>query len=242
MARKNRPAKDNRNTKIVQFDDNRAKVRRPLRPTVSSVTALTKAQKLYDESFRSSKMTFGIGPAGTGKTWFATMRAAQALDAGLIDKIIITRPVVEAEEELGFLPGDMDEKYEPYLRPVKDALEEFFGTGHLELLLKRKIIEPRPLAYLRGATLKDCWVIADEMQNATKGQLKLLLTRFGQNAKFIINGDPSQCDLERGKSGLMDAVSRLSHIPDVGTVHFTREDVVREGLVQEILEAYEDNI
>lgn len=237
MARKNRPAKG----RVVQFDEDRAKVRKPLKPIIASIKALTTAQKLYDESFRSSKITFGIGPAGTGKTWFAAMRAAQALDNGDIEKIIITRPVVEAEEELGFLPGDMDEKYEPYLRPIKDALEEFYGTGHLELLLKRKIIEPRPLAYLRGATLKNCWVIADEMQNATKGQLKLLLTRFGQNAKFVVNGDPSQCDLERGKSGLMDAVDRLKGIPNISTVRFNRDDVVREGLVQDILEAYEDN-
>lgn len=206
---------------------------------ISPINTLTESQRKYDEAFRLSKIIFGIGPAGTGKTWLSAMRAAEALDRKVIERIIVTRPVVEAEESLGYLPGDLMEKYEPYLRPVKDALTEYFGAGHLDYLLRKKIVEPRPLAYLRGATLKNCWVIADEMQNATVGQHKLLLTRFGENAKFVINGDPSQVDIPGNKSGLMDAIKRLKDVEHVSSVLFKTEDVVREGLVQNILRAYE---
>ncbi|MDE4297072.1 PhoH family protein [Phaeobacter gallaeciensis] len=214
--------------------------RQRVKPMQEPVVPLTEAQADYDDAFRSHKMIFGIGPAGTGKTWFAAMRAAEALANNEIDRIIVTRPIVEAEEEkFGTLPGDLMEKYEPFLRPVKDALEEYFGTGHLEYLLRQGIIEPRPLSFLRGSTLKNCWVIADEMQNATIGQHKLLLTRFGENAKFIINGDPSQADIPEHKSGLMPALNKLKHIETITAIHFEREDIVREGLVQEIVEAFE---
>ncbi len=211
-----------------------------IKPRTEPVVPLTEGQACYDDAFKERKMIFGIGPAGTGKTWFAAMRAAEALSKGEIDRIIVTRPVVEAEENLGFLPGDLKEKYEPYLRPVKEALEEYFGTGHLEYLLRKDIIEPRPLAFLRGATLKNCWVIADEMQNATEGQFKLLLTRFGENAKFIINGDPRQIDIPEHKSGLAKTVKRLSNIEAIETIEFERDEIVREGLVQEIITAFED--
>lgn len=214
--------------------------RQRVKPRTEPIVPLTEAQALYDDAFASKKIVFGIGPAGTGKTWFAAMRAAQAWDAGEIERIIVTRPVVEAEEKLGFLPGDLMEKYEPYLRPVKDALEEYFGSGHLEYLLRVGIIEPRPLGFLRGATLKNCWLIADEMQNATVGQHKLLLTRFGEGAKFIINGDPSQVDIPASQSGLINAVHRLRNIRAVSSVRFKREDIVREGIVQDIVAAYED--
>lgn len=200
---------------------------------------LTEAQRLYDVAIASNDIVFGIGPAGTGKTWWAAMRAADALTAGRIKSIVVTRPAVEAGEKLGFLPGEMEEKYEPYFRPVRDALEEGLGTGPLEYFLKGGIIEARPLNFLRGATLKDCWVIADEMQNATKTEMKLLLTRIGEGAKFIINGDPSQCDLpDPSKSGLMDAVKRLGGVDGIGAVTFAVSDIVRHGLVQRIVEAY----
>lgn len=226
----------------VRFDDtiDNQPPRQRVKPLKEPVVPLTEAQMAYDEAFQSSKIIFGVGPAGTGKTWFAAMRAAQALDRGEIDKIIVTRPVVEAEETLGYLPGDLMEKYEPYLRPVKDALEEYFGSGHLEYLLKEGIIEPRPLGLLRGATLKNCWMIADEMQNATVGQHKLLLTRFGQGAKFIINGDPTQIDIPASKSGLMEAIYRTRHVDLITSVNFGRNDIVREGIVQDIVEAFEN--
>jgi phosphate starvation-inducible PhoH-like protein len=162
------------------------------------------------------------------------------LNRGEIDKIVLTRPAESAEEEMGHLPGELEEKYDPYLRPVKEALEEYFGTGHLEYLLRNKIVEAIPLGFMRGATLKNAWVIADEMQNATKGQIKMFLTRFGENAKFVVNGDPKQVDIDAYKSGLMDAVQRTAHIDAIKFIQFTKDDIVREGLVQEIVEAYEE--
>lgn len=222
-----------------QAETEEAPERHRVQRRTTPVHPLTQAQAVYDEAFRTKRIIFGIGPAGAGKTWFAAMRAAEALDRGETDRIYVTRPVVDAEEKLGYLPGDLMEKYEPYLRPVRDALEEYFGTGHLEYLLRKKIIEPRPLAFLRGATLKHAWVIADEMQNATVGQHKLLLTRIGENSTFVINGDPSQIDIPRHTSGLMDAVERMGRVAEVASVLFDRHDIVRDGLVQKVVEAYE---
>lgn len=216
-------------------------VKAPRRGNREIAKALTNAQRSYDAAMRSSDIIFGVGPAGTGKTWFAAKRAAEAFDAGEIERIIVTRPAVTAEEEMGFLPGELEEKYEPYFRPVRDALEEHFGSGALEYLIKAGKIEARPLAFLRGATLKDCWVIADEMQNATRGQFKMFLSRIGENAKFIINGDPRQTDLAPGQSGLLDALDRLRHIPRVTGVVFSRSDIVRSGLCQAVVEAYEED-
>lgn len=213
----------------------------PKRASVENIQPKTQAQSVMDKSIRTKKITFAIGPAGTGKTWFAAMRAAQALENREIDKIYLTRPVVEAEEQgLGYLPGELEEKYEPYLRPFSDALEEFFGTSHLQLLLKRKTIEPRPLAFIRGATLKNAWVLADEMQNATIGQHKLLLTRFGEGAKYVITGDPSQCDIPSSKSGLGDAISRFKSHDQFGVVRFGISDVVRDDIVGDIIRGYEE--
>ena len=215
--------------------------RKPVKPSAKTLTPLTAAQAAYDAAIQSSQLTFGIGPAGTGKTWWVAMRAAEALKSGEIERIIVTRPAIEAGESLGFLPGEQDEKYEPYFRPVRDALEESLGSGALEYYLKAGIIEARPLAYLRGATIKNAWLIADEMQNASQTQMKLLLTRIGENAKFIINGDPDQCDLpNKGASGLIDAVRRLSPLKSVEVVRFGKADIVRSGLCQEIVEAYSD--
>ncbi|RWB95517.1 MAG: PhoH family protein [Mesorhizobium sp.] len=212
--------------------------REPVKAREGLVKPLNDAQRAYDAAMRSSDIVFGIGPAGTGKTWLSIMRAAEAYKAKLITKIVLTRPAVEAGETLGFLPGELDEKFEPYIRPVRDALEEAFGSTHLEYLLKKGAIEARPLAYLRGSTIKDAWLIADEMQNATVTQFKMLLSRVGEGAKFIINGDPDQCDL-KGGSGLLDAVSRLQSIDEVSTVRFTRADIVRSGLCQKVVAAYE---
>lgn len=202
------------------------------------VVPLTEKQADYDEAIAASRITFGVGPAGTGKTYFAAMRAAEALHNREIKKIYLTRPAVEAGETLGFLPGDLDEKYEPYLRPFKDALVEFFGAGHVEYLIKNKIIEPVPLGFLRGATIKNAWLLADEMQNATKEQMKMLLTRMGKGSKFVINGDPKQADI--AGSGLMDAVKRVSDVDGVSHIQFSRQDVVRDDIVQDILSKYDE--
>lgn len=212
---------------------------RRVRRAEKAVKPLTKAQALYDQAISANIITFSVGPAGAGKTWWAAMRAAKALEAGEIERIIITRPAVEAGEELGFLPGELDEKYEPYFRPVRDALEEFLGSGPLEYHLKARTIEARPLAYLRGATLKNAFVILDEAQNTTPVQMKLFLTRIGENAKVVVDGDLSQKDIA-GVSGLEDALTRLLKVPGVGLVEFSREDIVRSGICREICAAYEN--
>lgn len=239
MAKKFKPHNRKRNPKFVTVHEEELLEKRTQRRT-EAVFPKTQSQKAYDAALHSSRVTLGIGPAGVGKTWFAAMRASRALDRGEIQRIYVTRPIVEAEDEgLGFLPGELEEKYEPYLRPVKEAFLEYFGSGHLEYLLRKKIIEPRPLAFLRGATLKDCWVIADEMQNATVKQHKLLLSRIGENSRFIVNGDPSQCDIPVSNSGLLDACDRFEHHRDFSVVRFTRDEIVRDGIVRDVVEAYE---
>lgn len=221
---------------LVQQEITRA----PVRASRAPLKPLTERQRLYGAAIGASRVIFGIGPAGTGKTWYAAALAAEALLAGDIERIIITRPAVEAaEERLGFLPGEMDEKVEPYFRPVRDALEERLGSGQLEYLVKTKIIEVRPLAFLRGATFKNAMVLADEMQNSTVSSMKMLLTRMGEGSTMVVNGDPDQCDLpDPSKSGLLDAIRRLKHIKCVTAVHFEPEDIVRDSIVQEIVEAY----
>jgi phosphate starvation-inducible PhoH-like protein len=203
------------------------------------VTALNDGQRRYDAAIRSADIVFGVGPAGTGKTWFAVQRAAEALDAGLIDKIYVTRPAVEVERTLGFLPGELDEKYAPYLIPLQEAFADAFGAAKYGYLLEHGIIEAVPLAFMRGRTLKNAWVIFDEMQNATDTEFKMALTRIGEGGKFIINGDPRQID-QGIKSGLKKAMNLIGVLPEVRVVEFAREDIVRHGLVQKIVELYED--
>lgn len=209
------------------------------RPVTDAINPRSENQNLYIKSIYNNILTFGIGPAGTGKTWLAAHLAAQAFLSGNVERIIVTRPAVEAGESLGFLPGELEEKYEPYFRPVRDALEEGLGTGPLEYAIKAKQIEARPLALLRGTTFKNCWVILDEAQNTTPLQMKLFLTRIGENCKVIVNGDPRQKDIP-GPSGLIDAMNRLHHLPGTGWVTFGIEDVVRSGIVADILRAYEE--
>lgn len=212
----------------------------PQKAVSEPLVALTERQADYADAIDESRITFGIGPAGTGKTYFAARLAAIALADGEIEKIYLTRPAVEAGESLGFLPGELEEKYEPYLRPFKDAFIDAFGQSHMDYLIRKKVIEPVPLGFLRGATIKNAWMLADEMQNATKSQMKMLLTRIGKDAKFIINGDPKQVDIAPYTSGLEDAVSRLRDRDQIKVIRFTREDVVRDDIVAEILEAYDE--
>jgi phosphate starvation-inducible PhoH-like protein len=215
----------------------------PVAPTPArkeAVTALTHGQKRYDAGFKSSDIIFGTGPAGTGKTWLAIQRAAEALKRGEIDKIYLTRPAIEVGEGMGFLPGELDEKFAPYLIPVKEAFVEALGSGYYEYCIKAGVIEPIPLAFIRGRTLKNAWVIADEMQNATQAEFKAFLTRIGENAKFVINGDVSQIDEKIGnKSGLADAIKRIGNHSQVTVVEFLRSEIVRSGLCQDVVEAYE---
>lgn len=206
--------------------------------SVDPIEAKTENQAKYIQAIASYPLTFGVGPAGVGKTWLCASLAAQALDNGDTQKIIITRPAVEAEEDLGFLPGEIEDKYAPYLVPFLDVLNERLGKSQVEYYLKNGVIEAAPLAYMRGRTFRNAWVILDEAQNTTPGQMKMFLTRIGQYTTVIVNGDESQCDLH-GPCGLTDAINRVSYIPSVKIVRFTKNDVVRSGLAQEIVEAYD---
>lgn len=200
----------------------------------------TLGQKVYVDSVKSHDVVFGIGPAGTGKTFLAVTLAVTALKRGQVKRIILTRPAVEAGENLGFLPGDLKEKVDPYLRPVYDALYQILGKEQTTRLMERDIIEIAPLAYMRGRTLDDAFVILDEAQNTTIMQMKMFLTRLGFHSKMIINGDTSQIDLpKKVKSGLIDAAEKLKHIKQIDFVHFSANDVVRHPVVAEIINAYE---
>ena len=200
----------------------------------------TLGQKVYVDSVKHHDVVFGIGPAGTGKTFLAVTLAVTALKRGQVKRIILTRPAVEAGESLGFLPGDLKEKVDPYLRPVYDALYQILGKEQTNRLMEREIIEIAPLAYMRGRTLDDAFVILDEAQNTTIMQMKMFLTRLGFHSKMIVNGDISQIDLPRNvKSGLIDAIEKLQHIKQIDFVYLTAKDVVRHPVVAEIIQAYE---
>ena len=200
----------------------------------------TLGQKVYVDSIKSHDVVFGIGPAGTGKTFLAVTLAVTALKRGQAKRIVLTRPAVEAGESLGFLPGDLKEKVDPYLRPVYDALYQILGKEQTTRLMEREIIEIAPLAYMRGRTLEDAFVILDEAQNTTIMQMKMFLTRLGFNSKMIVNGDMSQIDLPRRvKSGLVDAMEKLKGIKAIDFVHFSASDVVRHPVVADIINAYE---
>ena len=200
----------------------------------------TLGQKVYVDSIKNHDVVFGIGPAGTGKTFLAVTVAVTALKRGQVKRIVLTRPAVEAGESLGFLPGDLKEKVDPYLRPVYDALYQILGKEQTTRLMEREIIEIAPLAYMRGRTLEDAFVILDEAQNTTIMQMKMFLTRLGFNSKMIVNGDMSQIDLPRRvKSGLIDAMEKLKGIKAIDFVHFSASDVVRHPVVADIINAYE---
>ena len=200
----------------------------------------TLGQKVYVDSIKSHDVVFGIGPAGTGKTFLAVTLAVTALKRGQVKRIVLTRPAVEAGESLGFLPGDLKEKIDPYLRPVYDALYQILGKEQTTRLMEREIIEIAPLAYMRGRTLEDAFVILDEAQNTTIMQMKMFLTRLGFNSKMIVNGDMSQIDLPRRvKSGLVDAMEKLKEIKAIDFVYFSANDVVRHPVVADIINAYE---
>lgn len=200
----------------------------------------TLGQKMYVDSIRDHDVVFGIGPAGTGKTFLAVTLAVMALKRGQVKRIILTRPAVEAGESLGFLPGDLKEKVDPYLRPVYDALYQILGKEQTTRLMEREIIEIAPLAYMRGRTLENAFVILDEAQNTTIMQMKMFLTRLGFHSKMIVNGDSSQIDLPRNvRSGLVDAAEKLKNVSQIDFVYFSAKDVVRHPVVADIIKAYE---
>jgi phosphate starvation-inducible PhoH-like protein len=199
----------------------------------------TEGQRRFVEAIEANTLTFGIGPAGTGKTFLAMVMAVRALRAREVSKIILSRPAVEAGEKLGFLPGDFKEKVDPYLRPLYDALAELLDDSVSAKFVERGTIEVAPLAYMRGRTLADAYVILDEAQNATREQLKMFLTRLGNNSKMIVNGDATQIDLPRGaRSGLLDVTRLFAGIEDIAIVELDETDVVRHPLVGKIIGAY----
>jgi phosphate starvation-inducible protein PhoH and related proteins len=209
--------------------------------TGKQVVAKTFHQQHYIDAITNHDLTFGVGPAGTGKTFLGVTMALQALKMNQVKKIILTRPVVEAGENLGFLPGDLKEKIDPYLIPLYDALYDMLGIQQTNTLIERQIIEIAPLAFMRGRTLDRAFVILDEAQNTTVSQMKMFLTRLGFSSKMLITGDPSQTDLPKGvSSGLNDALSKLKDVTDIEIVHFDNIDVIRHPLVQRILERYEN--
>ena len=200
----------------------------------------TDAQKAYVQSLFDNELAFGIGPAGTGKTYLAVAVGVSMFIGGHVDRIILSRPAVEAGEKLGYLPGDMKDKVDPYMQPLYDALNDFLPSKQLAKLLEEKRIEIAPLAFMRGRTLSNAFVVLDEAQNATSMQMKMFLTRLGQNSRMVITGDRTQIDLPRGvQSGLQDAERLLKQIPSISFNYFSSKDVVRHPLVAAIIEAYE---
>jgi phosphate starvation-inducible PhoH-like protein len=206
----------------------------------ATIVARTPAQDAYMRAMERAELIFGIGPAGTGKTYLAVAHAASLLERGDINRIILSRPAVEAGERLGFLPGDMKDKVDPYLRPLYDALYDMMRPEHVERCITSGVIEVAPLAFMRGRTLANAVVILDEAQNTTSMQMKMFLTRLGENSKMIVTGDPSQVDLPRGeRSGLIEAVDLLEGIEGVHVSRFSDKDVVRHALVGRIVRAYD---
>ncbi len=206
---------------------------KPVRPK-------TLGQKSYIQAIVKHSITFGVGPAGTGKTYLAVAMAVKAFKAHEVSRIILTRPAVEAGEKLGFLPGDLQNKVDPYLRPLYDALFDMLGAETYQKLMEKQLIEVAPLAYMRGRTLDDAFIILDEAQNTSPEQMKMFLTRMGTGSKVVVTGDITQIDLpDKSRSGLVDALRVLKHVEDIAMIYFTEKDVVRHRLVQEIIKAYD---
>ncbi len=211
-------------------------------PRKPPITARTAGQRTYVETIKKNDVVFGIGPAGTGKTYLAVAMAMAALKKELVARIILTRPAVEAGEALGFLPGDLQEKITPYLRPLYDALRDMIEPEEMERLIARQTIEVAPLAYMRGRTLSNAFIILDEAQNTTTEQMFMLLTRMGPNSKCVVTGDVTQIDLPSNKrSGLVEALQALKTTPGISIVYFTERDVVRHELVRTIINAYQQH-
>ncbi|BCU52437.1 phosphate starvation protein PhoH [Staphylococcus auricularis] len=205
-----------------------------------TIRAKTMGQRLYINAMKRNDLAFGLGPAGTGKTFLAVVYAAKQLRKGNVKRIVLTRPAVEAGESLGFLPGDLKEKVDPYLRPLYDGLNTVLGREQTERFIERGIIEIAPLAYMRGRTLDDAFVILDEAQNTTHAQMKMFLTRLGFGSKMVVTGDQTQIDLPKGvKSGLKEAVKKLHSVKGISVIKLDQTDVVRHPLVSKIIERYE---
>lgn len=205
------------------------------RKYVKNVRAMSPAQQKLMNALDERNVTVALGPAGTGKTYLAIAKGVEALEQGRINRMVLSRPAVEAGESLGFLPGDLEQKLAPYLRPLYDALTERLGTKRLKMMLAEGIIEIAPVAYMRGRTLNDCFVVIDEAQNCTYTQIKMLLTRLGWRSTMVLTGDPDQTDLLPGLSGLADVAERLEKVPEIAVVRLADADIVRHPLVAGML-------
>jgi phosphate starvation-inducible PhoH-like protein len=225
----------------TDVSDNQEGKKITLKTPKTLVSPKGKNQQKYLDVITKKELVFGIGPAGTGKTYLAVAAAVNELITGRVEKVVVTRPAVEAGEKLGFLPGDLSQKVDPYLRPLYDALFQTLGFKETNKLIENNVIEIAPLAFMRGRTLNKSFIILDEGQNTTPEQMKMFLTRFGYGSKVIVTGDLTQIDLPRDiKSGLIHALDILSELEDVGLVRFSSKDVARHSLVQKIVEAYEN--
>ncbi len=228
-------------TTSAEFEDDDGSTTR-IKNRRGKITGRGKSQQQYLEQIKTNDLTIGVGPAGTGKTYLAVASAVEALESDLVDRLILVRPAVEAGERLGFLPGDLSQKIDPYLRPMYDALFEMMGQQKVAKCIERNIIEIAPLAYMRGRTLNDAFIILDEAQNTTIDQMKMFLTRIGFGSKTVITGDITQVDLPRDKtSGLRHALKILSGIEGIGITQFHKGDIVRHPLVKKIVHAYEED-
>jgi phosphate starvation-inducible PhoH-like protein len=205
------------------------------RKYVKNIRAMSPLQQALIDAVEERSVVLALGPAGTGKTYLAIAKAVEALEKGRASRIVLSRPAVEAGESLGFLPGDLQDKLAPYLRPLYDALTERLGTKRLKALVAEGVIEIAPVAYMRGRTLNDCFIVIDEAQNCTYGQLKMLLTRLGWRSTMVLTGDPDQTDLLSGLSGLGDIAGRLERIPEIAVIRLGEADIVRHPLVAEML-------
>ncbi len=205
------------------------------RKYIKNVRAMSPAQQRLMNALDERAVTVTLGPAGTGKTYLAIAKAVEALEAGRVGRVVLSRPAVEAGESLGFLPGDLEQKLAPYLRPLYDALTERLGTKRLKSMVAEGAIEIAPVAYMRGRTLNDCFIVIDEAQNCTYGQLKMLLTRLGWRSTMVLTGDPDQTDLLSGLSGLREVAERLERVPEIAVIRLTDADIVRHPLVAGML-------
>lgn len=227
---------------LNSFEDQAIQDMPSIRIRKKTIMARSHQQAKYIKAIQNHDLVFGLGPAGTGKTYLAVCSAISCLISGHVDRIILSRPAVEAGERLGFLPGDMKEKVDPYLRPIYDVLYEYLPADLVDRKLENGEIEIAPLAFMRGRSLKNAFVVLDEAQNTTAVQMKMFLTRLGQNSHFVVNGDLSQIDLPHGvRSGLYEAVETLESLPEIGVTRFGEKDVVRHPLVARIVKAYADN-
>lgn len=225
-------------SKAYQVPEEELPVEKVVKRNAEPLVAKTENQKRYIDAIKHYELTYGIGAAGCGKTYIACSIAAEMLESRSIEQIILTRPAVEAGEQFGFIPGTLDEKYEPYLAPVRAVFHERMGKSYFEYCLKVGKIKAIPLAFMRGLTFNDSFVILDEAQNTTVSQMKMFLTRIGENCKTVVDGDPTQVDISAA-SGLGDSIARISYIPSVTVIKFDSADNVRSGLSREIVLAYE---